>query len=227
MIEIKEKVMFDRVAYKRAAWRQFSGRMGTPVVAGLLPYAYGMVMGPVWLAMAVADAEWLMPVAMLLMMSAAGICTAAASYVALKMTRTDEQLPVRDVVIGIKDYWQEGVLGTLWAGLWTFLWSLLLIVPGIVKAVSYSMVYFVIVENPGISVRKALDISQIMTEGHKADLFVMNLSFLGWTFLAQLTGGIGFIILMPYQTLSFANAYNDLKAMALRSGRLTAADFSA
>lgn len=227
MIEIKEKLMFDRVAYKRAAWRQFSGRMGAPVVAGLLPYAYGMVMGPVWLAMGAAEATWLTPVAVLLMLSATGVCQTATSYVALKMTRTEEQLPVRDVAIGVKDYWQDGILGILWAGLWTALWSLLFIVPGIVKAVSYSMVYFVLVENPGIGVRKALDISKIMTEGHKADLFVMSLSFLGWSLLAQLTGGIGYILLVPYQTISFANAYNDLKSMALRSGRLTAADFSA
>jgi uncharacterized membrane protein len=61
-----------------------------------------------------------------------------------------------------------------WVGLWTFLWMLLFIVPGIIKAISYSQAYFIIADNPNVKVRDALKISILMTEGYKGEIFVMG-----------------------------------------------------
>ena len=72
-----------------------------------------------------------------------------------------------------------------------------------------------------------MDISKILTQGHKADLFIMDLSFLGWIILSILSCGIGFIWLYPYMTMTEINAYYDLKRMAFAQNKLTPADFEA
>ena len=74
---------------------------------------------------------------------------------------------------------------------------------------------------------KAMDISKILTNGHKADLFTMTLSFLGWLLLSCLTCGIGLIWLYPYTTMAYTYAYYDLKKMAIAQGKLTPSDFEA
>ena len=121
--------------------------------------------------------------------------------------------------------WMQGFLGYLWFLLWTFLWSLLFMIPGIVKAFSYSQMFWILAENPGISVRKAMNLSKVMTRGYKGELFVMLLSFIGWNILAALTFGVLYVWLIPYMRMSMANAYHALRAQALRTGVLTEADF--
>lgn len=106
------------------------------------------------------------------------------------------------------------------------LWSFLLIIPGIVKGLSYSQMFFILAEYPDIGVRRAMQLSKEMTNGYKADLFVMEISFIGWAILADLSFGIGYLWLIPYQKMSFTNAYHALKAKALQTGRLTQEDFS-
>ena len=127
----------------------------------------------------------------------------------------------------IENHWLNALLGSLWNFLWVFLWSLLFIIPGIVKAYSYSMMFCVLAENPKIDAMKAMDISKILTNGHKADLFMMDISFFGWIILSCLSFGIGFIWLSPYMTMTQVFAYYDLKKMAFAQGKLTPADFEA
>jgi uncharacterized membrane protein len=58
---------------------------------------------------------------------------------------------------------------------------------------------------------EALNASRKMMNGHKARLFGLNLSFIGWCLLCILTLGIGYLWLGPYVSLSVANFYEDLK----------------
>jgi uncharacterized membrane protein len=104
------------------------------------------------------------------------------------------------------------VLGFFLMGLFICLWSLLLIVPGIIKAYAYAMTPFILEENPEMPAYDAIKYSEKMMKGHKWDLFVLGLSFLGWMILACLTFGIGFLWLTPYMTLSVCEFYEDLKA---------------
>lgn len=129
-----------------------------------------------------------------------------------------------DFIAGFES-WLNAILGTFWFVLWTSLWSLLFLIPGIVKGISYSMMFWVIAENPEIGAIKAMNISKIMTKGHKSDLFCLGLSFIGWIFLSLLSFGIGFIWLTPYMYLSYTKAYIDLKRMAFETGVLKPADF--
>lgn len=91
------------------------------------------------------------------------------------------------------------------------LWSLLLIVPGIIAALSYSMTYFIIAEDSTIGARDAIKKSKKMMDGNKAKLFYLFLRFVGWALLCILTLGIGFLWLFPYIQISMAKFYEDVK----------------
>ena len=103
------------------------------------------------------------------------------------------------------------VLGTMFLmQLYILLWSLLLIVPGIMKSMSYAMTPYILKDNPGISAVDAIHRSRVMMDGHKMKLFVMYLSFIGWVLLCLLTLGLGFLLLGPYVRTSVATFYQDL-----------------
>lgn len=95
--------------------------------------------------------------------------------------------------------------------IYTFLWSLLFIIPGIVKAYSYSMTPMILIENPEMSVKDAIKESQKLMDYHKADLFVLQLSFIGWSLLCSVTLGIASIYVIPYYEATFINFYRFLK----------------
>lgn len=94
----------------------------------------------------------------------------------------------------------------------TYLWSLLLVVPGIIKSLSYAMAPFIMAENEYyMSPRDAIKESMRIMEGHKMDLFKLCLSFIGWYLLAMLTCGILTIYVEPYFQATLANFYNEIK----------------
>jgi uncharacterized membrane protein len=92
------------------------------------------------------------------------------------------------------------------------LWSLLLIVPGIIAALSYSMTFFILVDNENMKATEAIDQSKIMMQGKKWKLFCLFLRFTGWMLLCILTLGIGLIFLVPYMQVSLAKFYEDIKS---------------
>ena len=94
---------------------------------------------------------------------------------------------------------------------YTFLWTLLLIVPGIIKGLSYSMTFYILRDRPELTPSQAIDESMRMMEGHKADLFILMLSFIGWAILATITV-IGLIWFIPYVYTASAAFYERLKA---------------
>lgn len=100
----------------------------------------------------------------------------------------------------------------IWVYIRTFLWSLLFVIPGIIKGYGYSMVPFILAENPDLGSSEIIDMSSDMMRGHKFELFVLMLSFLGWYFLAAICCGLGFILLVPYVMLTLTVFYNKLKA---------------
>ncbi len=104
-------------------------------------------------------------------------------------------------------------------GLFTFLWSLLFIIPGIIKALSYAMTPFILAEYPNVKARDAIKLSMRMTDGYKAELFVLYLSFIGWVLLSVFTCGFLLIFYVgPYMYATYAGFYVELRNRALQSG---------
>ena len=91
------------------------------------------------------------------------------------------------------------------------LWLFLFIVPGFIKAYEYSMIPYLLAENPNLSADEAFSLSKQMTTGQKMDLFVLDLSFLGWIILGLICCGIGILFVLPYPEATNAEVYLILK----------------
>lgn len=127
----------------------------------------------------------------------------------LKLARNQETV-FEEVFDGFKDFGRS--LGAyLMMILYIFLWALLLIIPGIIKALAYSQTFFILAENPEMHGEEAINKSMEMMDGYKTDYFVLGLTFIGWTLLCLLTLGIGFLWLIPYMRVTYANFYLQLK----------------
>ncbi len=103
------------------------------------------------------------------------------------------------------------VWGNVLKIIFTYLWMLLLIVPGIIKSLSYAMTNYILIDNPELSANEAIERSMAMMRGHKFDLFYLYLSFIGWYILGLFTLGIGYLWLQPYILTAQASFYLDVK----------------
>ena len=162
-----------------------------------------------------------------------------------------EKASVSAMFTGLKvNFWRK-LGGFLWMDLWILLWSLLLIVPGIIKSLAYSMTLFILADHPKVEARQALKISMKMTDGHKGKIFVFGLSFIGWILLPllpaiiisfaailaagglfgvwlalyviTLLGAIVFyvVVVYPYLYAAYAGLYVELQDKALAEGKVT------
>lgn len=97
-----------------------------------------------------------------------------------------------------------------------YLWTLLLVIPGLIKSIAYSQSYYIYKDVNDSSLNNNMTIPNYITEsrqlmdGHKGRYFYMMFSFLGWSILATLTLGIGFLWLIPYMSATYAAFYKDL-----------------
>lgn len=91
---------------------------------------------------------------------------------------------------------------------------IMFIIPGIILLYALRMVPYIIAENPGIDTRRALSLSLEMTRSQKLDMFVLDLSFLGWIFLGVLALGIGVLFVIPYIESTEAELYGALRRRA-------------
>lgn len=116
---------------------------------------------------------------------------------------------------GFNKQYKNLVLTTFLKQLFIFLWSLLFLVPGIIKSYQYYFVEYIMAENPGMEWRRALDLSRAMTGGEKWNIFVLELSFLGWYLLGALACGVGVLFVSPYASATYAELYEVAREKAL------------
>lgn len=95
-------------------------------------------------------------------------------------------------------------------GFYNLMWTFLFIIPGIIKKYEYRMVPYILSEEPYLLPNEAITKSRNMTRGHKMDMFVLDLSFLGWDIAGALLLGIGHIFVNPYKEATLARLYNIL-----------------
>ena len=100
---------------------------------------------------------------------------------------------------------------TLLVGIIVSIGTILLIIPGIILSFMYSQVYYIMAENPEMSIIDCLKESSRIMKGHKMDLFVLELSFLGWVILMGITFGIAGLYVLPYYSATLTNFYLEIK----------------
>lgn len=133
------------------------------------------------------------------------------AYIFLKQARDGQPVQMGDMFRGFQDDFGGTLLIGLMTGLFTFLWSLLFFIPGIVKAYSYSMVYYIKVDHPDYDWKMCIDESRRMMNGHKWEKFVLDLSFIGWILVGSLCLGVGTLWVTPYMTAAEANFYESIR----------------
>jgi uncharacterized membrane protein len=114
------------------------------------------------------------------------------------------------LLIGYKENYLRNLVVYLLRMLWVFLFSLLLIIPGIVKAYSYSMAFYVVQKEPKLNPSDALKKSADLMKGHKMDLFKLDLSYLGWYFLGLFTACILWLWIIPKHSTAQMLYYDEI-----------------
>lgn len=110
---------------------------------------------------------------------------------------------------GFKEFGSSCILGIL-QSLFIFLWSLLFVVPGIIMSYAYAASFYIKKAHPEYDSLECIDKSKEVMHGHKWELFVLDLSFIGWGLLCVLTCGIGYLWLVPYIEVTKANYFVNL-----------------
>ncbi|MBQ9066051.1 MAG: DUF975 family protein [Clostridia bacterium] len=129
-----------------------------------------------------------------------------------------ERAPL-SVVFSYFDRFKEAFLANLLIDLLVVIGTALFVVPGIILGFAYSQTFFLLQEDPSLAPVDALRRSRLLMRGHKWDLFLLELSFLGWYLLCAVTAGIGFIILEPYVLQAKTAFYNSIKNGATDTNR--------
>lgn len=122
----------------------------------------------------------------------------------------DRKEPIFNDLFSRFDSFGSGLCLSLLTSIYTALWSLLFVIPGIVASYRYAMAPFILSENPHLTASQAISASKTLMDGHKMELWLLDLSFIGWSLLCVLTCGIGSIFLNPYMSAAHAAFYRSL-----------------
>ena len=105
----------------------------------------------------------------------------------------------------------NSLLAYIFIVFFTFLWLLLLIIPGIIKGISYSMTFFILADNPDMEPMNAIDKSMALKNGYKMKYFLLTLLFVLLILLSSILLFIPLFWLIPYMHISYAEFYEDIK----------------
>lgn len=129
----------------------------------------------------------------------------------LKQSHDGQVMELGHLVDGFTDDFSGTFMLNLMQTIFTLLWGLLLVVPGIIKALSWSMSYYIKVEHPEYGWKQCMDASAALTQGHKGELFVLGLSFIGWYIVGGLCLGVGTLWAAAYYQATMTQCYTWLK----------------
>ena len=136
------------------------------------------------------------------------------------MNNRENEEEFKDVFSAFTDGNYMTTVGAVFTtNLFVSLWSLLFVIPGIYHKYVYWMVPYICAEKPGISGSEARRISRAITDGYKLEIFVLELSFIGWRILGSaLIFGNYFI--EPYIQATYAELYVELRDKAILGGKI-------
>lgn len=136
----------------------------------------------------------------------------AGVYYCSKDALKTKKISVEKILDGYQGNWLRYVGADVLIKLIVFAGMLLFIIPGVIWYYAYSQTCFILAENPDMKATEAMAKSKEMMIGHKMQLFVLNLSFIGHALLSAITCQIwGVLIYKPYYALTVANYFLFLK----------------
>lgn len=184
----------DRASMKAHAKEMIEGKIfmlfAIAIIISAATSAIGMILGPF---------------AGLMALVITGPITFAEAFIYLGVTKKSRMPRIEDCIVGfVGENFTHSFIGYLRYVVFTLLWSLLLIIPGIIKAISYSQMFYLMVDDKDLDPADAQAQSMALMEGHKQEYFILLLSFIPWYLLGILTLGIGFIWILPYVSTTLA-----------------------
>lgn len=208
---------FDRIRIKENAKTHYQNNKWQNVLVILINV---LIAGGVQVIVRVSDQEAFLMMFMSLVSIAVTILltniVAMGSATWFHRSIKTEGLKMEEMFWTFKEDYGGNVLMMFLISLYTALWSMLFVIPGIVKGYSYSLAIYIKSENPNIPASTAIELSTRMTNGHKMDLFVLDMSFIGWLLLSGITFNIlGILYVLPYYQAAKAFAYEEIKEEAL------------
>lgn len=135
-------------------------------------------------------------------------------YVYLLNFVRDKRYTVQDIFSQYKNFIPVILINFL-VGLFVMLGFFALIIPGIILALSYSMVSYLVADG-SLDIWGTLKESRRMMKGYKWNYFVFNLSFLGWLFLGVISLGIVFIYVIPYFNIANTLYYEEIRKKKIK-----------
>ena len=143
---------------------------------------------------------------------ASGLVSIGVAAYFLMRVRGGEANNFACIIDGAKVDIVGNILTGILHSLFIALWSMLFVIPGIIKACSYSMTFFIKLEHPEYTANQAITESRKMMKGHKMQYFLLQLSFIGWYILGALCLGVGVLWVDAYAQTATAVFYEELKA---------------
>jgi uncharacterized membrane protein len=126
----------------------------------------------------------------------------------LDVTR-NQNFDIQNIFNGF-NYFSNSLIAYLLMLVFIFLWTLLLIIPGIIKALAYSQTFYILADEPEMKPMEALRKSEHMMDGNKTKLFLLYLLFMLLSIACIFTLGIGLLFLIPVMQTTLAEFYNEL-----------------
>lgn len=197
--------MFTRTELKERARNQLGNNLFGKnwVSAVLVCLIYGLLVGAI---------QCLPYTGTILSIIIGGPLLYGVSRLFLWQTLSCEPMELGDIFRGFKDDFSGTFLLNLMQCIFIGLWSLLLIIPGIIKSYEYSMIFYIKADHPEYDWRRCFEESKQLTKGHKLDLFILDLSFIGWSIVGALCLGIGSLWVLAYRYATQAQCYKVLKS---------------
>lgn len=206
---------------KRSAFDSLRGRWFIPIIAGILASFFGAGMGgnytftlveylgialdnPV-ITIALAIVSILLSVAIIILGGSVAI-----GYAEFTRDLVDGDTPSLSTLFRHFDRLVTGICTALLVALHVFVGMIFLFIPGIIAAYRYSMVFYVLADNPQYGAIEALRESRKIMRGHKFKLFITDFTLIGWDFLALFTLGISNLWAVPYRQAVRAVFYRDI-----------------
>lgn len=185
-------------AYKETAWGSLNGNWGPAAVFTLVYFVITCIISSVDISLGLITILLTAPLVY------------SYDIMFLDNLRSGKAFEVQALFEGYNDYMR--ITGTyLLMCVYILLWTLLLVIPGVVKSISYSQTLYILRDEPTLSYNGAIERSMAMMNGHKMDFFLLILSFIGWYIVGIVSLGIGFIWINPYISRTLAVFYEDLK----------------
>jgi len=199
---MKGEVKMNRVESKEQAKKSLEGNWSKAVLFIIIIVVISAIVGVVSLVPVVG---WVVATVV------TSIMAFGQTLFFLNLSRNKEA-EYSDLYKNAKSHWITMILTVIIMSVLIFLWTLCLVIPGIIAALRYSMTFYIMNDHPELKPLEAITKSKEMMRGHKWDLFVLYLSFLGWAFLCIFTFGIGYLFLAPYMETTVANFYQKISA---------------